>query len=249
MEYRFVCDRCGKKYSVAEYHWDMRNGCPKCGDIDVRIDTDKPLIYHPRMYIDWGDDFKKRRFREISKYLNTEYVHRCKVDKDLNETECQCKEKDFQAEIVSYLVRRYGKFWKKIPGRINQITPSPEGQSQELSRFIIKERVLWSPQEAIKWYTRIGTNNWKPGEMEESKHRMRQIIDLDAFNIAIEIKSGGNPTDQFRDLLAECIRDRMVAGPFVIGLYLRYPKHKEQVRELYLELFKESGIKLIVRNS
>lgn len=252
MEYNFKCNQCGEIYRVKEYHRKLRNGCLKCGKTDIVIQTSKPLIYHPRLYIDWDDEFKAERYSEIIDYLKHQYVHHCKFDIDSGITECHCKEKDFQNEIVEYMINRYESFLKELPEKPKQDNRfskrRKEGESQEESRVVIRERALWSPKEAVKWYTRIGTKNWEPGEMEASRYRMIQRIDVDVFNIAIELKVGGNPTYGFRDLLAECLRNRMIAGKYVIGVYLKYPNEKSEVRELYTELFKESGIELIVSN-
>jgi hypothetical protein len=56
--------------------------------------------------------------------------------------------------------------------------------------------------------------------------RIRGRIDIDIFNIAIELKIFKSQLS-IRDLLAECLRDRIVADDFVIGVLIGFPTKEE----------------------
>jgi predicted nucleic acid-binding Zn-ribbon protein len=45
----YKCQECGKKFkTVATAQKASNNGCPKCGGVDIDIDTDNPTCALPK---------------------------------------------------------------------------------------------------------------------------------------------------------------------------------------------------------
>lgn len=261
MDNRVKCNSCGKIYEF-DYRKKHTGNCIYCHSGDTEFVTKFPLIYHPRQFVQWPLEFKKQRYTEILGYLKNEYRHSCAMTEESGE--CVCREKDFQKELIDHFIDFYEPLFIDLPfglktNRENERLPLGQAIA------VMEERPLWSPGEAITWYRHsdivphqplenrsfkhseiirkgnIMTDLWKgtDGSVEE-RHRIRKIdrlrgrIDIDIFNIAIELKVFTNQSS-VRDLLAECMRDKIVADEFVIGVLIGFPTIEE------LDLYKEVG--------
>ncbi len=260
MDNRIKCNSCGKIYEF-DYRKRQTGTCIYCGSIDTEFITKLPLIYHPRQFVQWPLDFKIDRYQEILDYLKNVYRHNCKT-RDEETGSCNCKERDFQNEIVEYFLRFYDDLFDNLPFGL-KTTKEEERLPLGNALVIMEERPLWSP-EAISWYRRrdssyksrenpytpvakdisriftgtkrrnsIVTHTFQGNDGRESyTHRLRGIdrirgrIDIDIFNIAIELKIFKNQLS-IRDLLAECMRDKIVADDFVIGVLFGFPTKEE----------------------
>ena len=251
---RIKCNSCGKIFKF-DYRKRRSSTCIYCGSNDTEFKTKLPLIYHPRQFVQWPLDFKKDRYEEILDYLKIVYRHNCK-SRNEGAGSCNCKELDFQNEIVEYFLGFYEPLFDNLPFGL-KTTKEEERRPLRNALVIMKERPLWSPGEAIMWY-RTGNNLHGHPEDDMHKiftgtkqqkdvitytyrdskgkisctHRLRRIdrirgrIDIDIFNIAIELKIFKSQLS-IRDLLAECLRDKMVADDFVIGVLIGFPTEEE----------------------
>ena len=254
MDNRIRCNSCGKIYEF-DYRKRQTGTCIYCGSNDTEFITKLPLIYHPRQFVQWPLDFKKDRYEEILDYLKNVYRHNCKTRNEESGS-CNCKERDFQNEIVEYFLKFYEPLFDNLPFGL-KTTKEEERHPLKNALVIMEERPLWSPEEAITWY-RIRDNTYEPMEEDLHKtftetkqqknivtyiykddtgrisytHRLRGLervrgrIDVDIFNIAIELKIFKNQLS-VRDLLAECLRDKIVADDFVIGVLFGFPTKEE----------------------
>ena len=254
MDNRIRCNSCGKIYEF-DYRKRQTGKCIYCGSNDTEFITKLPLIYHPRQFVQWPLDFKKDRYEEILDYLENVYRHNCKTRNE-ESVSCNCKERDFQNEIVEYFLKFYEPLFDNLPFGL-KTTKEEERHPLRNALVIMEERPLWSPEEAITWY-RTRDNTYEPMEEDLHKtftetkqqknivtyiykddmgrmsytHRLRGLervrgrIDIDIFNIAIELKIFKNQLS-VRDLLAECLRDKIVADDFVIGVLFGFPTKEE----------------------
>ncbi len=253
MDNRVKCNSCGKIYEF-DYRKKHTGNCIYCHSGDTEFVTKLPLIYHPRQFVQWPLEFKKQRYTEILGYLKNEYRHRCAMTEESGE--CVCREKDFQKELIDHFIDFYEPLFIDLPFGLKTIRENerlPLGQAIA----VMEERPLWSPGEAITWYRHLDENHphhsedtffkhtgasrkgnimtdlWKgdKGSYREN-HRIRKVdrlrgrIDIDIFNVAIELKVFRNQLS-VRDLLAECMRDKIVADDFVIGVLIGFPTIEE----------------------
>ena len=254
MDNRIKCNSCGEVFEF-DYRKHPSSTCKYCGSYDTEFVTKSPLIYHPRQFVQWPLDFKKDRYEEILDYLKNVYRHHCKtMDEETNS--CNCREHDFQNEIVEYFLRFYEPLFDNLPFGL-KTTKEQERLPLGNALVIMEERPIWSPGEAITWY-KTGNNLYRPPEEDINKtftgtkqqkdiitysyrdskgnisytHRVKGIdrikgrIDIDIFNVAIELKIFKGQLS-IRDLLAECLRDRIVADDFVIGVLIGFPTKEE----------------------
>ena len=254
MDNRIKCNSCGEVFEF-DYRKQRSSTCKYCGSHDTEFVTKSPLIYHPRQFVQWPLDFKKDRYEEILDYLKNVYRHHCKtMDEETNS--CNCREHDFQNEIVEYFLRFYEPLFDNLPFGL-KTTKEQERLPLGNALVIMEERPIWSPGEAITWY-KTGNNLYRPPEEDINKtftgtkqqkdiitysyrdskgnisytHRVKGIdrikgrIDIDIFNVAIELKIFKGQLS-IRDLLAECLRDRIVADDFVIGVLIGFPTKEE----------------------
>ena len=269
MDNRIRCNSCGKIYEF-DYRKRQTGTCIYCGSNDTEFITKLPLIYHPRQFVQWPLDFKRDRYEEILDYLKNVYRHNCKTRNEESGS-CNCKEHDFQNEIVEYFLKFYEPLFDNLPLGL-KTTKEEERHPLKNALVIMEERPLWSPEDAITWY-RIRDNTYEPTEEDldntfiearkqnnivsyntfietrqqknivtsifkdsmgriSYRHRLRGLervrgrIDIDIFNIAIELKVFKNQLS-VRDLLAECLRDKIVADDFVIGILFGFPTKEE----------------------
>ena len=254
MDNRVKCNSCGKIFEF-DYRKGQTGTCIYCGSIDTGFITKLPLIYHPRQFVQWPLNFKKDRYQETLDYLKNVYRHNCKTREEEGGL-CNCKERDFQNEIIEYFLRFYDNLFDNLPFGL-KTTKEEERLPLGNALVIMEERPLWSPGEAITWY-RKGNNSITPTEEDTHKifigtkrrnnvvthtfkekdgresytHRLRGLerirgrIDIDIFNVAIELKVFKNQLS-IRDLLAECLRDKIVADDFVIGVLFGFPTKEE----------------------
>ena len=254
MDNRIKCNSCGKIFEF-DYRKRRSSTCKYCGSNDTEFITKMPLIYHPRQFVQWPLNFKKDRYQEILDYFKNVYQHNCKTRNEESGS-CNCKERDFQNEIVEYFLRYYDNLFDNLPFGL-KTTKEEERLPLGNALVIMEERPLWSPEEAIAWY-RKGNNYFTPKDEDMHKifigtksrdnvvthtfkdnsgresytHRLRGLerirgrIDIDIFNVAIELKVFKNQLS-IRDLLAECLRDKIVADDFVIGVLFGFPTKEE----------------------
>ena len=245
---------CGKIFEF-DYRKGQTGTCIYCGSIDTEFITKLPLIYHPRQFVQWPLNFKKDRYQETLDYLKNVYRHNCKTREEEGGL-CNCKERDFQNEIIEYFLRFYDNLFDNLPFGL-KTTKEEERLPLGNALVIMEERPLWSPGEAITWYKHgsnlyrhpeedmhiaftgtkrqkdIFTHSYRNSQGKTSyTHRLRGIdrirgrIDTDIFNVAIELKVFKNQLS-IRDLLAECLRDKIVADDFVIGVLFGFPTKEE----------------------
>lgn len=275
MDNRINCNSCGKTFEF-DYRKYRGSNCIYCQSNDTEFVTRLPLIYHPRQFVQWPMEFKKQRYKEILEHLKNGYKHSCATVDERNGV-CICKERDFQKEIVDYFLDLYEPFFLKLPFGL-KTTKEKERYPLGQAIAVMEERPLWSPSEAITWYRRgngdlpsqentsfrhTGTkqknnlmiDSWKgTNGMSKETHRIRNLdrlrgaIDIDIFNIAIELKIFRNQ-GSVRDLLAECMRDKIVADEFVIGVLIGFPIKEEIESDSNLDESERSRLSRVIQEN
>jgi hypothetical protein len=256
MDNRIKCNSCGKIYEF-DYRKRQTGNCIYCGSTDTEFVTKLPLIYHPRQFVQWPLDFKKERYEEILDYLKNVYRHNCKTrDEESGSCSCKerdfqneiveyflrfyddlfdnlpfglktTKEKERYALGNALVIMEERPLWSPeeaiswYRSRDNSYPPVAEVVHMDQNFTGTKRR------------NNVVTHNFRDNSGRVSyTHRLRGLerirgrIDIDIFNVAIELKIFKNQLS-VRDLLAECLRDKIVADDFVIGVLFGFPTKEE----------------------
>ena len=99
---------------------------------------------------------------------------------------------------------------------------------------VTPEMALFTPTQVVSWYTHRGIET-------QSRHR----VDIDVCRVAVELKSV-RELDDVQILLAQCLRDSLAYGRYVVGVTLGRPYTNAELLP-YKSLFERLEIPLLLK--